>query len=85
MTGVSMLIHLGGAIALLLYATRMVRTGVERSCGNLVRQRLQAALAQPLLAILAGAGLAVAFQSATAVAYCSVRLPDPGWLLAERH
>lgn len=67
MSGVSVLIHLGGAIALLLYATRMVRTGVERACGNLVRQRMQAALERPLLAVLAGAGLAVAFQSATAV------------------
>lgn len=62
-----MLIHLGGAIALLLYATRMVRTGVERACGALVRHRLQAALSQPLAAILAGASLAVMFQSATAV------------------
>ena len=67
MSGVSILIHLGGAVALLLYATRMVRTGVERACGTLVRHRMQAALSQRFAAIFAGAGLAVLFQSATAV------------------
>ncbi|WP_374394937.1 Na/Pi cotransporter family protein [Tabrizicola sp.] len=63
----AMLLHLAGAVALLLYATRMVRTGVERAGGPLLRRRLQNVLSNPLSAALIGAVLAVAFQSATAV------------------
>ena len=61
------LVHLAGAIALLLYATRMVRTGVERAYGDVLRRRLRGTLRNPLLAVGAGAALAIAFQSATAV------------------
>ncbi|PSM15954.1 Na/Pi cotransporter family protein [Nitratireductor sp. StC3] len=67
MSGSLVLLHLAGAVALLLWATRMVRTGVERAYGNILRHRLRATLRNPLLAVLAGAGLAVALQSATAV------------------
>ncbi|MEQ9571744.1 MAG: Na/Pi cotransporter family protein, partial [Nitratireductor sp.] len=67
MSGSLVLLHLAGAVALLLWATRMVRTGVERAYGNLLRHRLRATLRNPLLAVLAGAALAVALQSATAV------------------
>lgn len=67
MSGSLVLVHLAGAVALLLYATRMVRTGVERAYGDVLRRRLRGTLRNPLLAIAAGAVLAVAFQSATAV------------------
>lgn len=67
MSGSLVLVHLAGAIALLLYATRMVRTGVERAYGDVLRRRLRGTLRNPLLAAGAGAALAVAFQSATAV------------------
>lgn len=67
MSGSVVLLHLAGAIALLLWATRMVRTGVERAYGDVLRRRLRGTLASPPLAALAGCGLAVAFQSATAV------------------
>jgi phosphate:Na+ symporter len=67
MSGSFVLLHLAGAVALLLYATRMVRTGVERAYGDVLRRRLRGTLRNPLLAILAGAALAIAFQSATAV------------------
>jgi phosphate:Na+ symporter len=67
MSGTLVLIHLAGAVALLLYATRMVRTGVERAYGDVLRRRLRATLRNPFAAILAGTGLAVALQSATAV------------------
>jgi phosphate:Na+ symporter len=67
MTGSLVLVHLAGAIALLLYATRMVRTGVERAYGNVLRRKLRSTLRNPLVAIAAGTGLAIAFQSATAV------------------
>lgn len=67
MSGSLVLLHLAGAVALLLWATRMVRTGVERAYGNVLRQRLRVTLRNPLLAVVAGAALAVALQSATAV------------------
>lgn len=68
MSGSLVLLHLAGAVALLLFATRMVRTGVERAYGDVLRQRLRTILRNPLLAVLAGALLAIALQSATAVA-----------------
>src|SRR5690606_19508703 len=67
MTGSVVLIHLAGAIALLLWATRLVRTGVERAYGDVLRRRLRGTFRNPLLAVLAGAILAVCLQSATAV------------------
>ncbi len=67
MSGSLVLLHLAGAVALLLYATRMVRTGVERAYGEALRHRLRALLRNPLMAIGAGAVLAIALQSATAV------------------
>lgn len=67
MSGSLVLLHLAGAVALLLYATRMVRTGVERAYGDVLRRRLRTTLRNPFAAILAGTGLAVMLQSATAV------------------
>ncbi|WP_394886260.1 Na/Pi cotransporter family protein [Mesorhizobium sp. AaZ16] len=68
MSGSVVLLHLAGAVALLLFATRMVRTGVERAYGDVLRHRLRSVLRNPVLAILAGAALAICLQSATAVA-----------------
>src|SRR5690606_1550078 len=67
MTGSVVLIHLAGAVALLSWATRMVRTGVERAYGDVLRRKLRGTLRNPLLAVAAGGALAIAFQSATAV------------------
>lgn len=67
MTGSVVLLHLGGAVALMLYATRMVRTGVERAYGEALRLRLRRTMDRPILAVLLGSGLAIAFQSSTAV------------------
>jgi phosphate:Na+ symporter len=67
MSGSVLLLHLAGAVALLLWATRMVRTGVERAYGDVLRERLRKTLRNPVLAAGAGMGLAVALQSATAV------------------
>ncbi len=68
MSGSLVLLHLAGAIALLLFATRQVRTGVERAYGDVLRRRLRSILRNPLLAIGAGGALAICLQSATAVA-----------------
>ncbi len=67
MSGTIVLLNLAGAVALLLWATRMVKTGVERAYGDTLRGRLRSTLGNPLLAVIAGAGLAIAFQSSTAV------------------
>ncbi|WP_378949694.1 Na/Pi cotransporter family protein [Mesorhizobium sp. ANAO-SY3R2] len=67
MSGSVVLIHLAGAIALLLFATRMVRTGVERAYGDVLRHKLRDTMRNPLMAVLAGTALAIAFQSSTAV------------------
>lgn len=67
MTGSVVILNLAGAVALMLYATRLVRTGVERAYGNLLRQRLRAVIQNPLMAVMVGTGLAIALQSSTAV------------------
>ena len=67
MSGSVVLLHLAGAIALLLFATRMVRTGVERAYGDVLRHKLRNTMRNPILAVLAGTALAIAFQSSTAV------------------
>ncbi|MDI6027084.1 Na/Pi cotransporter family protein [Corticibacterium sp. UT-5YL-CI-8] len=67
MSGSVVLLHLAGAIALMLFATRLVKTGVERAYGDVLRHKLRATMRNPFMAILAGTGLAIAFQSSTAV------------------
>ncbi len=67
MNGSLVLLHLAGAVALLLWATRMVRTGVERAYGDRLRRRLRNQMQNPLLSVAFGLALAVALQSSTAV------------------
>jgi phosphate:Na+ symporter len=67
MSGSIVLVHLAGAVALLLWATRMVRTGVERAYGDVLRQKLRATMRNPFLSAATGMALAIALQSSTAV------------------
>jgi phosphate:Na+ symporter len=67
LSGSVVLLHLAGAVALMLFATRMVKTGVERAYGDALRHRLRATMRNPIMAVLAGCGLAIALQSSTAV------------------
>ncbi len=67
MNGSVVLLHLAGAVALLLWATRMVRTGVERAYGDRLRRRLRGHMQNPFLSVGFGLALAVALQSSTAV------------------
>ncbi|CAI2936693.1 Na/Pi cotransporter family protein [Aminobacter niigataensis] len=62
------LLQLAGAIMLLLWAVRMVRTGVERAHGAVLREALRGATRERVRAATAGTVLAVMLQSATAVA-----------------
>lgn len=61
-------IHLAAAVMLLLWAVRMVRTGVERGWGAGLRSAMRGAGGGPAGMALAGLALAVVLQSATAVA-----------------
>jgi phosphate:Na+ symporter len=62
------LLHLGGATMLLLWAVRMVRTGVERAHGPMLRNALRQSRGGQVTSAGAGAALAVLLQSSTAVA-----------------
>ncbi|MDF1609990.1 Na/Pi cotransporter family protein [Hoeflea sp. YIM 152468] len=68
MSGIIVFINLAGAVALLLWATRMVRTGIERAYGDQLRQKLRLAINYRVTAAVAGFFFAIALQSATAVA-----------------
>ena len=61
------LIQLTGATMLLLFAVRMVRTGIERAYGASFRRRITTAR-HPLGAAGAGTVMAIVLQSSAAVA-----------------
>jgi phosphate:Na+ symporter len=63
----TILIELAGATMLLLYAVRMVRTGIERAFGASFK-RVVTRVTHPLSAALTGTALAIILQSSAAVA-----------------
>jgi len=69
-SGSVVLLHLAGAVALMLFATRMVKTGVERAYGDVLRHRLRATMRNPFMAVVAGTGLAIALQADGGDASC---------------
>jgi len=62
------LLNVAGAAALLIYAVRMVRTGVERAFAVQLRRWLRSSASSRLLAAGSGATVALMLQSSTAVA-----------------
>lgn len=64
----SFVLHIAGAAALLIWAVRLVRTGVERAFATEMRRWLQRSTESRLMAAVSGASAAVFLQSATAVA-----------------
>ena len=62
------LLHIAGAAALLIWAVRLVRTGVERGFSAYMRTWLRHSAKNRLLAAGTGVGAAILLQSATAVA-----------------
>lgn len=60
------LIDLAGYIALLLWGTHMVQTGIQRTFGPKLRSVLGAALKNRFRALLAGIGVTAVLQSSTA-------------------
>lgn len=75
-----LMLHLGGGVALLLWAVHMVRTGVERSQELRLRRLLRESKAGRLRAAAIGAGIAVVLQSSTAVALLAAGFAASGAL-----
>jgi len=67
-SGTVIFLELAGAVALLLWATRMIQTGVQRAFGHLLKDSLRRAMGSAPSSAAAGGALAMALQSATAVA-----------------
>lgn len=68
MTGQHFLLNLLGGVALLLWSTRLVRTGVERAFGERLRRLIARSTDRPVKAFGAGVVVAAALQSSTATA-----------------
>lgn len=62
-----LLLHLAGAVMLLIWAVRMVRTGVERAVGSRLQNAMREARGGNIRAAAVGTVLAVILQSSTAV------------------
>ena len=80
MSGFELLINIAGGVALLLWATRMVRTGIERAFGNNLRNFLSYATQDKLKAAATGLGVAAALQSSTATALLVISCVSNGLL-----
>jgi phosphate:Na+ symporter len=68
MSGMFVFLQLAGAVSLLLWATRMVRTGVERGFGHTMRRHARYSMNSVVPAAFSGVILAIGLQSSTAVA-----------------
>jgi phosphate:Na+ symporter len=74
------LIHLAGAVMLLLWAVRMVRTGVERAHGTRLKAALRGARGGTAQMAVVGVVLAVVLQSSTAVGILAAGFVTSGTL-----
>jgi len=74
------LLHLAGAVILLLFAVRMVRTGVERAYEPTLRRALRDSRGGWLQAAAIGGGVAAVLQSSTAVGMLAAGFAGTGAL-----
>ncbi|MDH5530048.1 MAG: Na/Pi cotransporter family protein [Paracoccaceae bacterium] len=74
------LIHIAGAAALLIWAVRLVRTGVERGWSVPLRRLLRKGGENRWVAALSGTGTAIVLQSSTAVAILTSNFVAAGTL-----
>lgn len=72
------LLGLAGSIALLLWGTHMVQTGVQRAFGSRLQSFLTRTLANRLIAFAAGTGITVLLQSSTATCLMAVNFASSG-------
>lgn len=75
-------LHLAGAVALLLWSVRMIRTGVERGFMRELRVGLRRAGDSKVTSLFGGAVAAIFLQSSTAVAMLSTSFVAAGSLSA---
>ncbi len=80
MNGFELLIDICGGVALLLWATRMVRTGIQRAYGPALRRLLGYAARNRVLAFVSGLGTAATLQSSAATALLTVAFATTGLL-----
>ncbi|WP_455476461.1 Na/Pi cotransporter family protein [Bartonella sp. B17] len=80
MNGSLVLLHLAGAISLLLWATRMVRTGVERAYGDRLKLKMRYIMSNPFFAVNFGFFTAMILQSSTAVTLLVGSFVDSGFV-----
>lgn len=78
MDSLIVLSYLAGAVALLLWGTHMVQSGVQRALGPRLRTILAKALGNRLQAMLAGLGLTLLLQSSTATALMTTHFASLG-------
>ncbi len=76
------LLHVAGAAALLIWAVRLVRTGVERGWSVPLRRLLRQGAERRAVAALSGTGAAIVLQSSTAVAILTSNFVAAGTLAA---
>jgi len=75
-------LNVAGAAALLIYAVRMVRTGVERAFAPQLRRWLRVSARNRLVAAGSGATVALLMQSSTAVAVLAAGFVTAGTISA---
>lgn len=73
-----LLLELLGAVALLIWGLRMVRTGVSRALGSRLRHWLAVGTRNRISAFIAGVGTTVALQSSTATALMTASFATRG-------
>lgn len=78
MSGHELLLHIAGGVALLLWATRMVRTGVMRAYGSELRRLLGRSMRNPVAAAGMGVATAGMLQSSTATALLVISFAGRG-------
>ena len=78
MPGHVLLLNIAGGVALLLWATRMVRTGVMRAYGSDLRHFLGRSTRNRISACVMGLGVASVLQSSTATALLAVSFAGRG-------
>ncbi|MGB3146236.1 MAG: Na/Pi cotransporter family protein, partial [Paracoccaceae bacterium] len=74
------LMHVAGSVALLIWAVRLVRTGVERGWQVALRRLLRRGGESRILSAISGTAAAVVLQSSTAVAILSANFVAAGTL-----
>ncbi len=75
-----LLLQLAGYVALLLWGTHLVRSGLERAYGRQLRNLLRAGLSNRWSAFAAGLGVTTILQSSTATALMSASFMAAGFI-----